>query len=250
MNLILQMPSTAEIKAVRTAVMLMDAGTAHAVNTTLGCLPEHAQALREGALPVGSVEFVRSAMALAGIAEPANLSYPRGCERWLRRALSTQRAGDVHHRCFIKPVYTKLFNGFVFEPGLHPDSLDEHDREQMEIFLRLPSDTLVLTSDVITLVSEWRYYVQGGQVIGAARYDPDGSDDAPAPNESELKQCIADLAITHPYALDMGVTADGQTVLIEGNDAWAIGFYRGAMSNVAYLEFLSTRWATLLASQK
>ncbi len=27
-------------------------------------------------LPVGSVEFVRRAMALAGLAEPANLSYP------------------------------------------------------------------------------------------------------------------------------------------------------------------------------
>ena len=250
MKLILQMPSTSEIKAVRTAVMLMDAGTAHAVNATLESLPSHAQALREGALPVGSVEFVRCAMTLAGIAEPANLSYPKGCERWLRRAISTQRAGDVHHRCFIKPVHTKLFNGFVFQPAVHPDALDEHDREQMEIFLSLPSDTLVLTSDVITLVSEWRYYVQGGQVIGAARYDPDGSDDAPAPNEVELKQCIADLAITHPYALDMGVTTDGQTVLIEGNDAWAIGLYRGAMSNVAYLEFLSSRWATLLASTK
>lgn len=53
-----------------------------------------AAALREGAaLPVGSVQFLREAMRVAGLTEPPNMSYPRRLVPLLGRKLYLGNAG-------------------------------------------------------------------------------------------------------------------------------------------------------------
>jgi len=248
MNIILQSPSTAETAAVRTAVMLMDAGAATVRNALIEALDGHVDLLRAGALPVGSVEFVRRAMELAGIPEPQNLSYPPGCHEFLGRSVERRTSGEVlaaGAEVFVKPVATKLFNGFVLRPQADAADVDEHDREQLKILWQLPLTTLVYASPVVEFQSEWRYYVQGGEVIGRARYDADGPEDAKEPDEGVLRRCIEALAIGHPHALDMGVLVDGSTILVEANDGWGLGLYRGAMKPAAYLNFLAQRWESL-----
>lgn len=55
-------------------------------------LEQYAAQLAGGVwLPVGSVEFVRRAMVLAGVAEPENFSYPPQLRPYLHRRLE-QRA--------------------------------------------------------------------------------------------------------------------------------------------------------------
>mgnify|MGYP003952482301 CR=1 FL=1 len=241
---LVQTISSMETSAVRLACMLMDGVSV--ISCGYEHLERHESALISGStLPVGSVEYVRRAMELARIPEPPNISYAPGCERFLGRQVHRRRASEVTTRQFIKPTATKTFTGFVFDPALPDEALCEHDREQLAVFRQLDPNEVIWCSEVVNFVSEWRYYVLEGEVIGMARYDP-GEEAAPRPSASFVAKCVRALALDHPYALDIGVTSDAQTRLVEINDAWAIGLYRRAMPNQTYYRFLRTRWEQLL----
>lgn len=46
------------------------------------------------------------------------------------------------------------------------------------------------------------------------------------------------------YSLDFGVTADGRTLLVEANDAFALGAY--GLEPVVYARMLEDRWLELV----
>lgn len=209
-------------------------------------MADHEVALRQGAaLPVGSVEFVRRAIALAGIAEPGNISYPEPLRPYLRRAVRRCAAGRVTGRQFVKPTTTKAFTGFVFDD---PDLLSDHDREQYSAFLSLPPETQVWTSEPVTWLSEFRYYVIGNEVRGDGRYD-DGPDDMPTPDIFLVGEMAAVMAqapdAPAAFSIDVGVLDTGETALVECNDAWALGYYKGTLSHRDYIEMLWRRWEQL-----
>ncbi len=245
MEVLLQSLASAEARAIRSAAMLMDAGAVTITPCSFEDLPHLAGNLKGGSMPVGSVEFVREAMKLAGIQEPPSISYPPGSEAVLGRNVTTipiECALAHHEPIFIKPVSTKAFTGFVYRPGVAFSKLDEHEQEQLETARSLDPDVLVYACNVVAFDGEWRYYVQDGQVIGYGRYDPDGPDETPDPPSSVVKHIVATLGIEHPHAVDIGVIKDGRYVLVEANDAWSIGLYGRALSPRAYLDFLRARW--------
>jgi len=213
----------------------------------------HAEALREGTtVPVGSVEFVRAAMALAGIAEPANLSYPEALISYLHRKLEQRTAGSVHGHYFIKPTTTKLFTGFVIDTFGNPDHLSFHDRAQYNAFLSLPPETLVWVSEPVTWLSEFRYYVVDGKVCGKGRYD-DGPDNMPDPDEIKVEKMAALMArdpnAPAAFSIDAGVLDSGETALVECNDAWSLGYYKGTLSHRDYVTMLCRRWKQLAGNR-
>lgn len=228
----------------RTASMLSDG--IHVTRATLEGLDGMTEQLVRGAMPVGSVEFVRHAMGLAGIPEPANLSYPEGCQAYTQRQVwrsTVAQALAMPGTRFIKSAQTKVFTGFVLDPqGV---ALSPHDQSQYEVLRSLAPDAPVWVSSPVRWVSEFRYYVKDGAVVGYARYDQEAPEEVPEPDREVVRRCIADLAIAHPYALDMGVMSTGETALVEVNDAWGLGLYGGAMKPLDYVLLLADRWASL-----
>ncbi|WP_186214812.1 ATP-grasp domain-containing protein [Burkholderia gladioli] len=218
-------------------------------STRIESIVSAADSLRAGTtLPVGTVEFVRAAMELAGIEEPANLSYPEVLRPWLYRKLEKRAAGSVLGHYFIKPTATKRFTGFVFDTLSNPEHLSFHDRAQYNAFLSMPADEKVWVSEPVTWLSEFRYYVLDGKVLGNGRYD-DGPDDAPEPDEDAVGQ-MAQLMAREPdapaaFSIDVGVLDTGETALIECNDAWALGYYKGTLSHRDYVAMLWRRWEQL-----
>lgn len=211
----------------------------------------HAAELARGTcVPIGTVEFVRRAMSLAGIREPANLSYPEVLEPYLHRLLELIPAGLVVGRLFVKPTATKAFTGFVFGTLDEPDDLDTHDRRQHAAFLALSPDELVWASEPVRWQSEVRYYVLDGQIVGEGRYDA-GPEDAPLPErtivEEMARRFSASAASPAAFAIDAGVLDDGATALVEVNDAWALGFYSGTLEPRDYVRMLCRRWRQLSA---
>lgn len=200
-------------------------------------------------LPIGSVQYVRAAMAAAGVAEPPNLSYPDALMPFLCRHVSRRRAGAVLGRRFVKPTTTKAFTGFVYDTLEDPDDLDPHDREQHDRFMALGSDEMVWVSEPVAWLSEVRYYLHRGLIIGQARYDADGADDAPLPDPAVVRAASA--ALVRQFgpdvtcALDMGVIEGGATACVELNDAWSVGLYGSALAPSAYFDFLATRWSQI-----
>ncbi len=208
-------------------------------------LDNHQADLASGnVLPVGDVQFIRRAFDVAGIEPPEPMSYPQGIDHLLHRRVTRSTLGAalaMTGPTFIKPVETKLFTGYVNGAG----DANGHQAEQLALAAKCPLDTPVWTSDVVRFVCEWRYYVQGKLIIGEARYDPDGHEDAPLPNRFVVSNAIVSLHLPHPYTMDFGVLEDGQTALIECNDAWAVGLYDHALAPSAYLSFLWARWQSL-----
>lgn len=219
----------------------------------LESLADQVEALKAGALPVGSVQFVAEAMRLAGIKKPDLSTYPADLAPFLGRAVRVTPLAQVQGTCFIKPVETKLFTGFVLDEKRRDSEYSEHDLEQLKIVRGLRPETMVWVSSPVAFLSEARYYMLKSRLIGFARYDPDGRDDAGMPDLDVVEQAANTLDTSRDapvaYALDMGVLSDGSTVLVEVNDAWATGYYGRDMSPKAYLQWLWARWSQLLESR-
>ena len=201
-------------------------------------------------VPIGTVEFVRRAMGLAGISEPTNLSYPEVLESYLHRRLERSPAGLVMGRWFVKPIATKAFTGFVFDTFADPEDLDAHDRAQCEAFLALEPDAPVWVGEAVTWRSEVRYYVLDGRIVGEGRYDT-GPDDALLPVRSVVSEMARRFSASRgapvAFAIDAGVLDSGTTALVEVNDAWALGFYSGTLEPREYVRILWRRWQQLAA---
>lgn len=240
-------PGRVESRAITMAGMLADVPIKI---VGLNALAEHAEALRANALPVGSVEFVREAMRVAGAPEPENMSYPAALRGHLHRVVARCSADEIRDRCFVKPVRTKLFTGFVFTPGQDRIDYEEHDREQLDVFVGLPSTELVWTSEAVVFVAEWRAYVIDGVVSGVGRYDPDGLDDVEEPAMGWLQDAataVFNAGEVASFAIDVGRLADGRLALVEVNDAWALGLYDRALEPKDYLRMLWSRWLQITA---
>lgn len=80
------------------------------------------------------------------------------------------------------------------------------------------------------------------------RYD-DGEDPDDFP-PIDFIQKILDAYKDAPsgYAIDVG-QKDGVWALVEINDGWALGLYKG-MSRTAYVDLLLTRWEEILKAKK
>lgn len=248
-GLLLQSPtshSPFEIAACRAGALLTDIPT---LNVPMEGLKSHVSHLLNGYMPVGSVEYVRECMELAGIAVPSAESYPKPLARFLHRKVWRSR-GLPKMRAFIKPAQTcKLFTGFVYDPGKSREAYTPHDQEQLDRVLRLPVDVPLYVSEEVVWVSEWRYYIQRGQLIGQGRYDIDGAEKAPQPSVAVLRACVDAMGRDKVMAIDLGVLSTGQTALVEATDAWAVGLYGRALEPRQYLAFLSSRWAQIAAGR-
>jgi hypothetical protein len=253
-SLIIQQPgsSAAEARAVTHAALLADI---RLVVAPVADLARHREALAKGqALPQGSVKYVREAMRVGGIREPQFSGYPRVLEAFFERKIWQGTKADLaraREPVFVKPVKTKLFTGFVPPAGASAQSLDEHDQEQWQALQALAEDEPLWFSEPVRFLSETRFYVVSGRVLGGARYDPLGADDAPCV-PAEIAQRAADAwqeqgDAPAAYALDFGVLVDGRFALVEANDGWALGLYGKALSPRQYLEFLSARWRQIWA---
>lgn len=276
--LLLQSESSAEVRAALVAAAVMGCETRRLTLRSLQVDHQVRGALaleKAPILPVGSVEFVRAAMSALGVREPEPMGY-EGLQDYLQRHAGRTTVGalaELRVPAFVKPVATKLFTGFVYDPAQagSPEQAStggvscEHVAEQTAALSKLSPDTPLWISDPVHFQCEWRYYVDaGGRILAQARYDADGADDAPLPS-AEVVRCAIDALVMHlaargdphPFALDMGVLDNGRTACVEPNDAWAIGLYGHARTPAGtdwsargYVEFLLQRWRTMVAQAR
>ena len=213
-------------------------------------LDDHKDALLSGAaMPIGSVAFVRAAMAIAKIDDPHLSPYPESLNGLLKRSVTLKEAGSVTGRKFVKPLETKIFNGFVFDAKVDPCDMSNHDRKQFGEFMAMPAQAKVWVSEPIKIASEWRYYVLDGEILGCARYDFK-KEDAKRPNIEDVKKAakLAYSELGHAFALDIGITDGGEMILVEVNDAWATGVFGAAITAKQYIDWLSSRWESMRAN--
>ena len=132
---------------------------------------------------------------------------------------------------FIKPkAGSKVFTGRVVN--------GTHDL----IGIGLPFDYPIWISEVVEFIAEWRCFVLDGQVLDVRPYTGDYHSHFDASVIDEAISCWKDTPIA--YGLDIGVTRDGRTLVVEVNDGYALGNY--GLSPLNSINFHKARWKEMV----
>jgi hypothetical protein len=203
-------------------------GKFHAVEDIMDDNPENVM--------VGGIGNVRKRLAILGIERnKVELDYPKALEGYLKRRVWRSTLEEIlkanRRNIFIKPeVDTKKFAGKVFKNDLDFVGL-----------IDVENPTRVLCSDIVDFRAEFRCFIRYKEILDVRRYK--GAWDRII-DLAVVKNAIADF-VSQPaaYALDFGVDAQNETLLVEVNDGHSLGSY--GMSSGNYARFLSARWAEL-----
>jgi hypothetical protein len=178
---------------------------------------------------VGSVEFMKEVFSRIG---KEDVRVPKNSNReykvmTLDDAKSIANSGKS---IFIKPFDIKLFTGFVLDQMINTSISD------------VPDDTQVMVYDVFTspIKSEWRCYVHRNKVIDIRNYSGDIFTYPSKDYLSDVLYKTEDSNFPIAYTIDIGILENGENVVIEYNDMWAIGNY--GMPNDLYLRLLRDRY--------
>ena len=142
---------------------------------------------------------------------------------------------DNRPRLFMKPVEAKKFNGGVMKSIL--------DWIPM---VNVPADTEVYLTEELNFISEFRAYIQDQEILAAKHYLGEWDK---VINKDVVKEAIQTFRPEAPcaYALDFGVDSNGNTTLVEFNDATSLGNY--GLDHIHYAEMLASRWMEIMNFQ-
>lgn len=183
---------------------------------------------------VGGVGIIRKRLKSFDI-EPPMIDYPVELSGYLGRIISRDKLLHVVNNpelwpIFIKSVDQKVLTGKVITSTKDLVGIGFQD-----------NDIDIYRSSVVNFQSEYRVFVRYGQILDIKHY---WGDPLIFPNARVIQRAIEDYtSAPDAYGIDFGVTNDGKTLLIEVNDAWALGCY--GLESHLYAKFLLTRWAQL-----
>jgi len=181
---------------------------------------------------VGTVEFMKEVWKIRGV-DPWIPNNPSRSHKLMTLDEAKAKITPTKN-LFIKPKELKLFTGFVLDES-HYKCLDD-----------VPGDTELLTYKPFKkeIISEWRIYVQGNEIIDCKHYS--GEFDA-FPNMDYIGETIGDYNLLYNkeswnkcYTIDIAIMVDKSQEIIELNDMWAIGNY--GVPNDIYLDLLKYRY--------
>jgi len=184
---------------------------------------------------VGSSEFMRAVFNRANLTQTPKV--PRNSNR-ISTLTDLKTVKDIvtdGSKWFIKPVENKLFTGFVLDNTMVYSCIKD-----------LPDNTpvLVYAPFTSTVVTEYRVYVHKGKMVDIRHYS---GDFRLFPNFNILDLFLEendDFPIA--YTMDIGLLEDGQCVVVEFNDMWAIGNY--GIDNDLYFKLLKDRYFEIMSN--
>lgn len=194
--------------------------------------------LRKNTFVHAGVPYTRAALRLLGVEVPEVLDYPPSLAKIFGRKIITTTLGELRQRRSSSPVFvkpkdgTKLFNGFLYTGSI-----------ENQLNLNTFEDDLVIwQSEVVKFVSEYRILVHKGEILACRHYK---GDCCVFPDMSVALEAVrAFKGAPCGYALDLGVIEDGRTLLVEVNDAWALGSY--GTPSIPYTEMVINRWKEMV----
>jgi hypothetical protein len=182
----------------------------------------------------GYIGDALAALERVGAPLPEPIDYPERLLGYLGRSVWRSTLDAVVTGTFVKPVRHKLFTGRVWTGSIA-------DRLATEGASGVGSDESVWCSQVVNFVAEFRCFILEDQILDVRRYRGDWSI---RPSKDIVTAAVMGYAdAPAAYALDFGLTDDGRTLLVEANDAFALGCY--GLDPVYYARMISARWEQL-----
>lgn len=107
-----------------------------------------------------------------------------------------------------------------------------------------PDETKVLVSEVVTFVTEYRGFVLDNKLIGWKHYKGDFTK---MPDVSTVQKAIMAYGTSpRAYSIDFGLDIDGRSLLVEINDAFALGCY--GLDPILYARMIEARWDEIVGN--
>ncbi len=190
---------------------------------------------------VGGVGVVHRAFERLGVPIPALASIPEqlapfaGRRVWRATMREVRELAAREEAVFAKPApdRPKLFTGQVFA-GFADLVRTAH----------IADDEPVDCAEPVDFLSEYRGFVLHGELIGLRPYY---GDPLVFPDPEIVRRAVASFdPAPAAYALDIGATADGRSLVVEINDGYSIGAY--GLTPTRYAQLIAARWAELRAT--
>ena len=169
--------------------------------------------------------------------KPINIPDELNSFHFLKRNVEVKTMGEfinekTTYPIFIKPKdKLKLFAGGVITK-----------ESSKSFFNEISSDTNVITTDYIDIISEYRVFVKFGEICGIKHYL---GDYFTFPNKERILEMIDKYkGAPSAYTLDVGIMSSSETILIECNDAWSITSY--GLEPDVYSQLLLVRWCEIM----
>lgn len=189
----------------------------------------------------GGINGVIKALTSIGGKVPEALNPLEHLPNYLGRQVEVITVGDLKSRffdstivlpSFVKPLKdNKAFDGFVMT--------NESDSFRLN---GLPDEYWLLVSEYVKFVSEYRCFVNRGELIGAKHYTGDFK---LTPWWETIERAINDFKDAPvSYTLDFGITDNGYTQLIEINDGFGLASY--GLNPISYCRFIKDRWESFV----
>ena len=182
---------------------------------------------------VGGMLVTEHALAMRGV-KPPRIDYPESLKEYLGREVwrcPIDSISEADLPLFIKPENEKELSGIVAQR-----------MSELENYLSRGNDYPVLCSEPVEFVSEERLFLRYGELIGVRHYSGDHDVWPDVDTTNDVIRAYTDAPAG--CAIDLGVTKDDRTVLVEVNDGFALGCY--GMDSIAYALLLAARWAELV----
>jgi hypothetical protein len=191
----------------------------------------------------GDIDVMFHAMKRLGIEYSYN-DYPEVLKPHLHRKIWEDKLGNVKKELFengyfktpifIKPKdKLKRFTGFVLETV-----------EDLANCKSAGNQTKIWCSEPVVFIDEFRCYFRKDTkpVIGSYKENFDEKNKAKV--QQFLNSLILGREFPNAFALDLGILSTGEVALVEMNDAFSLGLYKGCPSNF-YAKCLIERWNEL-----
>lgn len=164
-------------------------------------------------------------------------TYPEELQSLLGRKIEKTTLGEAKARfdkdekpLFVKPTTTKRFHGNLWKSCLDLIPL-----------ANVPDDTEVIVSEPVLFLSEFRCYINDGEIVSIKHYA--GDYQRPIMRETVKEAVKMFKSAPKGYSMDFGVmhTKDGLCdTLVEVNDGTSLGSY--GLDSIRYVELFLARW--------
>jgi hypothetical protein len=194
-------------------------------------------------IPIGSIEFCEEALSLFAGSDTKMKPY-----RFTENLMNPSAIGRKAAYCTSKEKVAATFDEWgvtdIFIKSAVKLKCDYADFYQKGIAERsLPDDSEYFVSEWLPIISEWRTFVHRGKIIDIRCYSGDPWI-IPAKDSVEaiLSAVLEYGEPLNAFTLDVAVTEDGVTVLMEIHNFVACGLY--GFSRPEILPMLAAAWTT------
>lgn len=167
---------------------------------------------------IGSVQSTKLFFILNDLKVPDHLGYPTELNNFYHREITKKTIKELgsDYPYFIKPVSIKLFTGDIIYSGSMKKLFTDY-------YDGVKPDTEIYVSEVVDIISEYRCFIHKDKIVGVHYYS---GDFWRYPNISIVEDMVSSYDSSPiSYTIDVAVTENDETIIVELNDMWAIGSY-------------------------